>query len=214
MNMVNELMEKRIIEANEAITNALESPDILPVLTRFAYDEIRLNQGLDLYKEAFRLYHKRQREFGEQLRASEIYKTTLKDAKEKFWVIRQAAILALRKHEPLKKIAGIDTPPNRTLGGWMEDARQFYVNSLGTPKIVERLSRFGVTTADLEQGKQLVDEVEKAAVYHEKQKGKAQQATKERDRAYKKMREWMRDFRQVCRIAFVDNPQKLGKLGF
>jgi hypothetical protein len=213
MTIGNERIERRLIKGREAIINALETPDILRVLTGYSYGETRLNVGLGLYKDAYRFYGEQQRRYGEQYRASEILTGILEEARERYNEFRRLSRVALRKSKPLMVILGVEERSKRTLGGWMEEARQFYTNAPANPRIMEKLSNVGITAEDLEAGKRMVDRVEKAAADHEMKKGKARQATKQRNIAYKMFMEWMKDFRQVCRVAFARTPQKLEKLG-
>ena len=101
----------------------------------------------------------------------------------------------------------------RDLSGWMEEARQFYTNARANEEIMEKLSGFGVTDEELEQGLRLVDEVEKSAARHEMLKGETVRATQDRDSAFKKFMAWMGDFKRICRVALADTPQKLESLG-
>jgi hypothetical protein len=78
---------------------------------------------------------------------------------------------------------------------------------------LSKLSGYGVTPEKLQAGQQMADEAEAANAAREKEKGEAQQATKDRDEAVEIMDDWMSDFRKIARIALADKPQLLEKLG-
>ena len=75
------------------------------------------------------------------------------------------------------------------------------------------MAAFGMTQAKLEAGKKLLAETETANAAQEKEKGKAQQATLERDNAVEQLEEWLSDFISIARIALEEKPQLLEKLG-
>ena len=100
-----------------------------------------------------------------------------------------------------------------SLSGWLAQSNQFYINAVADADILSKMNNFGITQAKLEQGKQLVDDVEAANASQKKEKGEAQQATVDRDDALDKLNDWVSDFIAIARIALEDRPQLLEKLG-
>ena len=101
----------------------------------------------------------------------------------------------------------------QVLSGWLSQARQFYLNALADSETLTKLGAYGITQAKLEAGQLLHGQVETANAAQEKEKGDAQQATKDRDAAMDSLDEWMSDFVAIARIALEEKPQFLEKLG-
>jgi hypothetical protein len=102
---------------------------------------------------------------------------------------------------------------NKSLSGWLRDARIFYTNLLNSPDALTVIAGFGYSVERLERELQAVNEVENL---HSKQLGEksgAQQATLERDQAFDELCKWYSSFRAIARIALYHKPQLLEALG-
>ena len=64
------------------------------------------------------------------------------------------------------------------------------------------------------QAQALVAQVKSLGETQQREKGKAQTATKERDAAIDALDEWLSEFRTVAKIALEDNAQMLEALQF
>jgi hypothetical protein len=213
MSLGSRRIEDILNRSITAIVNAGKDNEITEALKRFSYDEARLKGGLKLHGRVDRLCKKKKRKYSDQLKAGEIFRKILKEAKQKYSTFRKVSWVALGKHPALLIALAMEGRSKRSLSGWMEEARQFYTNARANEEIMEKLSGFGVTDEELEQGLRLVDEVEKSAARHEMLKGETVRATKDRDSAFKKFTAWMGDFKRICRVALADIPQKLESLG-
>ncbi|NIM12023.1 MAG: hypothetical protein GTO45_07885 [Candidatus Aminicenantes bacterium] len=213
MSLGNIKIEKFLNESIIAIVNAGRDKEISAALKRFAYDRERLKQGKKLHGRLDRLSKKKKRKVADQLKAGEVHRKIVKQARDRYSTYRNVSWVALRKYPALLKTLAMEGKSKRTLSGWMEEARQFYANARANTEVMEKLAGFGVTDADLEEGLRLVGEVEKSAAHHEMLKGEAVRATEERNLAFLEFKAWMRDFKRICRIALADTPQKLEKLG-
>ncbi len=213
MPVGNKKIEKLLVQSHIAIVNALKAGDIFEVLRGFGYNRKRLREGRELHDRVSRLCWEQRSTYASQLKAGEVYRTALKTAKERYRSYRHVSRAALRGYPSLEKIIGLDTASRRAFGSWMEESRQFYVNALDNSDILERFSNFGVTRAGLREGLRMVGEAEKAGAQHETLKGRVTKTTRERNQVFDEFMDWMGDFKRICRVAFVDSPQKLEKLG-
>jgi hypothetical protein len=206
-------IESYLIKSELALKNAREQADVFALVELHGYGEERLNAGWTLYKEAYRLVREQELCYGAQYEAGSAFKNARKQAATRFGELRRLARVALRGQTGMIKSLGLDEPPGMSLGTWLEHVRQFYNNALADSHIMNQLGRVGITPEKLHDALAMTDQTEKAAEAHEAAKGRAIKATKERDEAFVLFRRWMRDFRQVCRVALTDSPQLLEKLG-
>ena len=97
-----------------------------------------------------------------------------------------------------------------------------YVKKIGTiqkfyteidPGILQKLAVLKITDRDITQGRSQLQNVEKARAAYLREIGESQDATKQKDAAFAKMDDWMRDFYAVANIALEDQPQLMEALG-
>ena len=65
-------ISERLLDAELAINNSMNYPEILDAVTPFGYDLIRLQAAYDLYKEALELVEMQKKEYGEQYEATAV----------------------------------------------------------------------------------------------------------------------------------------------
>ena len=70
-----------------------------------------------------------------------------------------------------------------------------------------------MTQSEIDEAKNLVDTVEAARSEYLREVGESQDVTKQKDAAFAKMEDWMRDFYAVAAIALDDKPQMMEALG-
>ncbi|MCD4820269.1 MAG: hypothetical protein K8S23_16425 [Candidatus Cloacimonetes bacterium] len=213
MPLVKKSIQDRLLAANIALENALTDTEILGLLSEFGYDETKINAGKELYNSADEKFQQQKTEYGEQYAATGVLQTKW-DTSNSFYIkhVKVARIALKNDYGDYLKL-GLGGSRKRTLSGWLVQSRQFYINALGDAGIKTKLAEFGITEAKLQEGRNLTDEVEAANTTHKKEKGEAQQATLDRDKALDIMEDWLSDFIAISRIALEDKPQLLEKMG-
>ncbi len=213
MPAVKQSMQDRLLAANVALENALTDTEILGLLSEYGYDAAKINAGKELYNCAQDKFQQQKTEYGEQYAASEEMQTKWDTANAVYMKHVKVGRVALQSDYGSFLKLGLEGARKRTLSGWLIQARQFYSNALADTDIQNDLAGFGITEAKLQDGKQLVDDVEAANTGHKKEKGEAQQATLDRDKALDIMEDWLSDFITIARIALEEKPQLLEKMG-
>lgn len=193
--------------------NTLTDTEILGLLSEFGYDEAKVNAGKELYNSANEKFQQQKTEYGEQYAASKELQTKWDAANSIYMKHVKVARVALQNDYGAFLKLGLGGDRKRSLSGWLVQTRQFYSNALGDAGIKTKLAGFGITEAKLQEGKNLTDEVEAANIAHKKERGEAQQATLDRDKALDILEDWLSDFIAISRIAFEDKPQLLEKMG-
>jgi hypothetical protein len=206
-------LEERLERARLVVTNARQDSVIKEAVSRYNYDEARLQQGVDLYKEAVRLYQEQKQRQAEKTEATRSLEQKWRAARQQYNEHRQLARLCFRGDASIGHMLGLSGRRKRRLAGWLEEARQFYTNGLGEPAVIEAMARYGVSRQDLEGGLSLVGEVERAAALQEKAKGLAHKATQQRNAAFREMERWTTTLIRIARLALGKESQHLEKLG-
>ncbi len=213
MPTAKQSIQDYLLSTNVALENALTDTEILGLLSEYGYDAAKINTGKVLYNSAQDKFQQQKTEYGEQYAASEEMQTKWDAANAVYMKHVKVGRVALQSDYGAFLKLGLQGVRKRTLSGWLVQARQFYSNALTDTNIQNELAAFGISLVKLQYGQQLADEVENANSSHKREKGEAQQATLDRDRAMDVLEDWMSDFIAIARIALENRPQLLEKMG-
>jgi hypothetical protein len=203
----------RMLAAQVAIDNAISDTDVKTLVAEYGYDDTRLGEGKTMLDTANQLQQTQQKEYGDQYEATGALKQAHENADKAYMKFIKIARIALKSDWAAFKKLDLGGIRKKTFSGWMGQARQFYLNALSDSTVLEKMAVYGITLAKLEHAKVLLDETEAANAAQKKEKGEAQQATLERDKAIDSLEEWLSDFIVIARIAMEEKPQLLEKLG-
>jgi hypothetical protein len=169
--------------------------------------------GKGLLNKVQRLTSSQVEGYGEQIVAtSEQEKLRTISYADYMVTLKVARVAFVGEPEQLKKFNATGER-NKSLSGWLRDARIFYTNLLNSPDALTVLAQFGYTAEKLERELQSVNAVEDLHSKQLKEKGEAQQSTLERDKAFDELCKWYSSFRSIARIALYHKPQLLETLG-
>lgn len=206
-------IENRLNRARLAIENALSDEAIKAALAPFGYENTRLQEGKTLYDTTMTLQRIQEKEYGEQYDATAEFKRLFDDADLTYMDAVKIARIALRDHSGHWQALALNGARKHSIAGWLKQAQQFYSNALADADIVTAMSRFGFDQTKLQAGFDSVNAVAAANAVQQKEKGEAQDATKQRDAALDDLEQWLADFKVVAMIALRGNPQWIEKLG-
>ncbi len=201
MKYAKQKIEDRIGMAEIAVEGAVRHDRIREKLKDYGYDTPRLKRGRKKVKRSQTALFNQSDMFAQRWLATDTLKKVLAKAKETYMGFRKLARMVLKGSPGLMKALGLDKASERSLAGWLDEARQFYANALGSDEVLEKVSKFAVTREKLEKGRKQLDKVEKAQEARTKAKGDAVAATKEFNEAMDDMDEYVMDLLQVAQIA-------------
>jgi len=125
---------------------------------------------------------------------------------------KKAKAVFLKDPVTADKLAITGAKPRNYIN-WMETMKKFYSVATSDIDIQTKLARLKVSVKELKQAQKKISEIEKARAEYLREEGESQDATKQKDAAFKKLEDWMREFWAVARIALEDRPQLLESLG-
>lgn len=196
--------------ARLAIYGALADPTIIKILTPLGYDRKELLAGKVRYEKV--LMHQDQK------------KGRLNSQKETTHGLREAYKEGYALYVRHVKLARLALEPNRkpwndlnlsgmrkqSITGWLVQAKEFYSNM---EPVKDQLLKQGITEAEIEQAKAMIEAVEASRVAQNHDRSHAQQAREQRDAVRADLRQWMRRYKKALRFAFDENRQQLEALG-
>ena len=195
------------------INGTLNNPTIMAKMNPFGYTEAVMNEGktkLDITQAAV-IQH--QKEYGDQYTANENKNALWDEAQTNYKTILTLSRVALKDKPGALHSLRATGKRNRSLTGFIKDARFLYNNLINQPEYLEIMRRFAITKARLVAANLQIDELERAHENSFKEKGEAQDMTIKRDQLFDDLYNWYSDFRAVARLALNDTPQMLEKLG-
>jgi hypothetical protein len=206
-------IQERLTRAQIAIGNALADPAVQSALDPYGYTAERLREGQALRERALTLHQQQRVAYGDLSSANDALKATQAHVRTDYMHdIKVARVAFATDRGTLQKLDAAGER-RQTQAAWLIQAQQFYANALSDPAILDALAGYGITRQRLEAGKRQIDAVGACYAARRSRRGAAQAATKVRDEALTALDAWMRDFRQIARLALKKQPQHLEKLG-
>ena len=214
MTTPHKSIDQRLADAQLAISNSLNSPEIMVVVTPYGYGTVVLEAAYNLYKECVELVAIQKDEYGDQYEATVALQTIWDTANRTYMDTRKISRIALRGREKAKVTLGLNAKRKKSIGGWMEQTAVFYSNMLRNPDFIAAMTPYGYDQLKLEAEAALMQEVVTANGVQENERGDAQEATKTRDAKLDELDQWLADYKIIAKIALQDTPQQLEKLGW
>jgi hypothetical protein len=152
-------------------------------------------------------------EYGDQYAATDEQDQLLASTYAHYMITVKVGWVAFKKQPDMLARLEITGERPRSLSGWLRSGRILYTNLLASPEALAVMGAYGYTPQRLQEELQAVDEVENRHSKQLSEKGAAQQATLERDKAFDALSNWYSDFRAIARVALYDKPQWLEALG-
>ncbi len=207
-------IDQRLLEAQVAIDNSLNTPAILEIVTAFGYDHARLQAGRALYDEVMDLVVAQKREYGEQYEATAAVQAAWDAADLAYKRALKISRVVFRGNEKARNALGLSGSRKKSLGGWIQQTTNFYTNLLNTPDLIAAMTPYSYNQLKLEAEAALVQAVVDANAAQDRERGEAQEATKVRDAKLDELDQWLSDYKAVAQVALADSPQMLEQLGW
>jgi hypothetical protein len=211
--MPKESIAVKLHRIENGISGALGSPKIQEKMAPLGYTPEKIEQGLALLNDVKQKTAVQVSKYGNQYLASDEVDAQMDAAYKGYMITVKVFRVAFKERPDLLAKFKVMGKRNRSLSGWLKDARIMYTNALADPEALAVLATFGYGVEKLEAERVAVEEIEALHSKRLTEKSEAQQGTIERDKAIDKLCDWYSDFRAIARIALYDSPQLLEALG-
>lgn len=206
-------ISKRLITAREAIEIVQSEPVISERMSSVGFSPVEMANGQTFQEDAERLHSTQDVEYGNQVAATQTLTSIADDIRSRLIVDRRIALTALKSLPGLMRqlrLTGAVAGLNEAL---YNQASHFYTELLNNGEALERMAVFGTTTEMLTVRLELVTAMGEAMKAQQIRIGQAQITTARRREAMQKLDTWMSRFIKAARLAFLDEPRELKKLG-
>lgn len=195
-----------------AFLNIEGMPEVKSVLEDYGYDASKIEEGKKLYKEAKDkfAYNKEESEKEKIVYKSfsDLYHTTIKTYQKH----RKIAKVALMNHKDVWSLLKINGTLPSTYLETKECAKTFYIQAHENHQVKPILNQFKITQEEIDTQLSNIEKIELLKAEYSSAKGRSQDATQQKNKAFMAIYEWMRVLYAVAKIAFMDRPQLLESL--
>jgi hypothetical protein len=203
----------RLALAQIALINVLEDASLQAAFARYGYDAGRFERGQSLCDTAMARQQAQKVAYGQLLAAREALVSSESQTQREYMHDVKVARVALANDRSALQQLDLLVRRQTSRTDWLLQAQHFYTNALANTAILDVLAGYGLTQIRLEDGKQRVAAVNRHHATQVQQVGMAQAATRARDETMQELEGWMREFRQIARLAFKGQPETLLQLG-
>lgn len=205
--------EVKLTDFDKAIDVSLDDASLQSYVGKYGFDIARLEEGkLEIanttQKRDFQKLKK-----AEQLAATREFHAKMDKAKKTLNYHSRLGRLIYRNDPDMLDKLVLRGRRRRRYGDWVVDAESFYTTVLSTPEAIEAFAQYNVPLEELQAGQQEVLDTKAAAVSQQKAKAEAEQATAEKNKAFRVLESWMRKYLTVVDLACEDVPQYKEKVG-
>ena len=194
-------------EAYVAISNALHRPDLQTPLSRYGYDQTRLQEGLAQYTTVKQLTQQREQATQTARETATLYQQSKEQLIELFQMHRDIARIAFRREAQYADHLKLTGPRETNLTDLLAQAKTFYAQ---VP--AEMMELYRVPRKELNEVAKLVTKVRELQAMQRHTQSQVQSLTQTRTQALKELQTWMRRFMTVARVALEEKPQQLEAL--
>lgn len=204
--------EVSILERNRvALENVKKQPKIAEEMADLGYDATKIFEGEQLLEETKTSFDFNKREDDETTEASAQFKNQEEILTKQYKKHRKKAKTIFRKEPEVLKRLELLGRVSDTYDIRMQAISKFYTE-LKDPTLLKRLERLKITEEVVLESQIQIQNVNTARATYLKEVGESQDATQQKNAAFAKMDDWMRDFYEIADIALEDQPQLMEAL--
>lgn len=193
-----------------ALTNALQSPNILDALTQHGIDERHIKQLQSQLREAQQMGHQYRDASAEAKAATQSLHDVQAEAKKMYRQHVQLSRVALSGNLTLLDKMDLNGARKRTLADWMTQAINFYRHAA---TIKETLAPYNITAKEISEMQKLLNRMVELQTLQFQLKGKMQVVSEQKKQVFATLRKSMSKFYRIARIALETDPQQMEVLG-
>ena len=191
-----------------ALTNALNTPELLEALTKYSYDALKIREGVALYDRVEDLTRQRERAQEAQYQATQLLNQAKDELLYIFSIHADTARLAYRREAKYQDVLGLVGAAPRETAACLAHIKRFYAN-VPAPM----MARYHVPQKELTQTTRLVARVEELLGLQKNAMSQPQKLSEARQRTLEELQTWMRRFDKITLVAFDEQPQQREALG-
>jgi hypothetical protein len=210
----SKMMENYNVASIFVIESSQEIEEIKIDLANNGYNAIRIQEGLDLHGVFASSIQAQISARQEQYSKSMLATTAFNIAVDVYQGLVNLFRVTFENEKDIMLELGLYGKREQSASGFITQSTHFYNTLLNKDKIYNRIAKFQITKEMLQADLQLVKDFEQFNKEQEAAKGTFGKTTDLRDKSYRELRHWMREFEKVNKIVFKKKPYLLEQLRF
>ncbi|WKN43911.1 hypothetical protein [Tunicatimonas pelagia] len=190
-----------------ALTNAASSPELLSLLKEYGYNDKKLREGLKLYNDVEQLNQQQQLANQEAKTTVQSLQATRQQLIDTFQTHLDTARLAYKREADYTDTLSLTQARQKTVPDLLAQTQQFYAN---IP--VALMEKYHVSQQELTDSASLVQQVKDLVALQRKAQAQVQTLTQTRQAAMAELKDWMKIFFTIAKVALREHPQQLEAL--
>ncbi len=196
-----------------AIQNTVDNADIQTALAKRGFDAAAMSEAKLLLQSANEFYIGQKNKYGDKFGAKDDFDQLKEEIEDEYNDHVALARVALKNNRGDLEKLQLNSRRDRTISGWLSQAKTFYKNAIDSATIKAALLKKGITEVEMKAVLDKISTLEQKEANKYNTKGDAQNATADRNNAIEELTEWYRDFKETAKVALKKTPQLLEKLG-
>ncbi|MDR1182179.1 MAG: hypothetical protein LBL13_09415, partial [Bacteroidales bacterium] len=143
--MNGKVIAAKLLKIKEGISGAENNPEIREKLNTFGYTDERINEGRMLLDRVTGLMTTQVKEYSEQYLASDEFNKLWKKTYGNYMITLKVIRVAFSEKTEMLQRFNATGERNRSLSGWLRDAKILYTNVLNSPEAIEVLIQYRYT---------------------------------------------------------------------
>ena len=203
-----------LVQSRVGLENAQSNPEIAGAIAQYGENADRIGEKMGLLVNAENLAEAQKIAYAGQHAATQSVTEARATADKQYSTHRRLALRVFQGDLQRRETLAIHMRKQSSFSKWLTQLLQFYNQALADPAVIDALGRYNITQQDLQAGLALVQEVVRLNQEQEDAKGKAQQATRDRDAALQVLGRAMSELREIAQIGLADRPDLYQSLQF
>ncbi len=205
--------DEMLYKCSLRINNSLNDPAVLNAVSPYGYTTEKLQTGKALLVESENASQVFDKEYGD-VKAAFAKRDNQKDkADDTYNKVFAVSKVALKDNVSAQVALQMTGRRGVRMSKWLSQSKGFYNNLLANQEWLSTMASFGITAEMIAAGLEEIKAVESYGEVILSEKGDAQNATIKRDNKLEELYEWVSDYEDIARVALMDQPQLLEKLG-
>lgn len=192
------------------IDGVLAHPELIKATEPFGYNKKSFVKGKAKLENTRLLFNTKDECYKEKKRATQELKSARYELRQTY--LRHAGMLRAYYRQNASELEqlGVNQSTPAALDPFLTRAQRFYAS---VQTLMENAIGFPFMEEEVTRAQAMIRAISEARVRQFSKKGAAQRTTQLQNEALKDLRQWVRDFLTVAKIAFRDDPQQMEMLG-
>ncbi|WP_372474588.1 hypothetical protein AB4865_04755 [Capnocytophaga sp. ARDL2] len=205
---------EEILQNSKVLFETLEKhQQIAEKLQDYGYGSEEIQKGKQLYAQARKSYTTNKQETEDEKIAYATFKALMDTATEAYRTHRGKAKLIFKNNPTAQISLALKGSPAVAILLLIEEMYSFYTKLKADTNLLTPLARLKIATDDVEKQLSNIAQIRDAYANYSQEKNENQQATKDKNKAFDALQEWMRDLYGYAKYALEEEEQFLQIFG-